>query len=147
MRALRAGGGVRAGGLRIFRAAGKPAGVRCSSPSFLRLLALVFLFQAVMAPALCIGQAQAASLTMEICGPEGMRTAVLDGGDEAPSAGHGSFCAVCAGLPQGAEAPTPIVPVPAWAVIADAVPVPHDTAGLARARAPPQQPRAPPRQG
>lgn len=111
----------------------------------LRILALVLLVQAVLAPALCIGRAQGASIGMEICGPEGMRSMVLDLGDTTPGAGdHHGFCAICAGLPQGAEAATPILPTPVWLSFSPAWPVATPRAVLAQARAPPQQPRAPP---
>ncbi len=110
----------------------------------LRLLALVLLFQAALAPALCIGRAQGASIDMEICVADGMRSLVLDLGGEMPAGDHHGFCAVCAGLPQGAEAATPILPKPQWQVFSPAWPAAGPRALLAQARAPPQQPRAPP---
>lgn len=113
-----------------------------------RLVALVLLFQAVLAPALCIGRAQGHSLTMEICGPEGMRSMPLALDDQAPaqpSEQHG-FCAVCAAMPQGAEALTPALPVPAWLVTFIHWPNSAPAALPPQARAPPQQPRAPPAQ-
>jgi hypothetical protein len=118
--------------------------VRRISTTLPRLLALVLLFQAVLAPALCIGRAQGSTITMEICGPDGMRSQALDLGDQIPAAGQHGFCAVCAGLPQGAEAATPILPTPVWLVFSPAWPVVAPRARLAQARAPPQQPRAPP---
>ena len=110
-----------------------------------RLLALVLLFQAVLAPALCLAHAQPGpSITMELCSGENMR---LDLGDEAPMARHGGFCALCAGLPQAAEAATPALPRPVWLVHQPLWPTGHDAAVTHQARAPPQQPRAPPAQG
>lgn len=125
----------------------KAGRVRRISVPFLRLLALVLLFQAVLAPALCIGRAQAGTLTMEICGPDGMRLVPVDLGDQAPAPDHGGFCALCAGLPQGAEALTPILPPPAWLAVILLWPPGGDAAIATQARALPQQPRAPPAQG
>ncbi len=113
-----------------------------------RLLALVLLLQAVLAPALCIGQAQGHTLTMEICGPNGLRSmsVALDG--EAPAEGnqHHGFCAVCAGMPQGAEALTPIQIAPFWLPANPGWPAAGQAALPQQPRAPPQQPRAPPAQ-
>ncbi len=110
------------------------------------MFALVLLFQAVLAPALCIGRAQGHALTMEICGPDGMRSMAVALDDQAPSESgqqHG-FCAVCAGMPQGAEALTPVLPTPVWLLTVLAWPPTGPGALPPRARAPPQQPRAPP---
>lgn len=120
---------------------GKPGAVRRIPAPLARLLALVLLFQAVLAPALCLAHAQGPSITMELCSGESMR---LDLGDQAPAAEHGGFCALCAGLPQGAEAATPILPTPAWLAIAPVWPPGRDPGMATQARAPPQQPRAPP---
>jgi len=111
-----------------------------------RVLALVLLFQAVLAPALCIGRAQGHAITMEICGPDGMRSLTVALGDEAPaedSQQHG-FCAVCAGMPHGAEALTPIQIAPFWLPSSPSWPPGGPAAQPPQARAPPQQPRAPP---
>jgi len=113
-----------------------------------RILALVLLFQAALAPALCIGRAQAHPITMEICGPEGMRSMPLVLDDQAPAQpgeAHG-FCAVCAAMPQAAQALTPALPAPAWLAISITWPGPGPAALPPQARAPPQQPRAPPAQ-
>ena len=112
-----------------------------------RLLALVLLLQAVLAPALCIGQAQGHTLSVEICGPDGMRSMTVALDDEAPAetTQHG-FCAVCAGMPQGAEALTPIQIAPFWLPSNPAWPPASEATLPPPARAPPQQPRAPPAQ-
>ena len=110
-------------------------------------MALALLFQAVLAPTLCIGRAQGSIIAMEICAGDGMRSMLLDLGDEAPAAEHSGFCAVCAGLPQGAEAATPVLPVPVWLAVAPLWPAGGGAAVTNQARAPPQQPRAPPIQG
>ncbi len=123
---------------------GKAKAVRRIPAPIARLLALVLLFQAVLAPALCVGSAQGASIAMELCSGESMR---LDLGGDAPAAAHGGFCAICAGLPQAAEAPTPILPTPVWLALAPPWPPGRDAAIATQARAPPQQPRAPPIQG
>jgi hypothetical protein len=104
-----------------------------------RILALVLLFQAALAPALCIGRAQAHTIVMEICGPEGMRSMPLALDDQAPAQpgeAHG-FCAVCAAMPQGAQALTPALPVPAWLAIVITWPGPNPAALPPQARAPP----------
>ena len=119
----------------------KPATVRRIPAPLARLLALVLLFQAMLAPALCLAHAQSPSITMELCSGESMR---LDLGDGAPVAQHGGFCALCAGLPQAAEAAKPILPTPIWLNLAPAWPPGRDPAIATQARAPPQQPRAPP---
>lgn len=111
-----------------------------------RILALVLLFQAVLAPALCIGRAQGHTLTVEICGPDGMRSMALALDDQGPAQKgeqHG-FCAVCAAMPQGAEALTPALPAPAWLAVVINWPITGPAAPPPQARAPPQQPRAPP---
>ncbi len=111
-----------------------------------RILALVLLFQAALAPALCLGRAQGHAITMEICGPEGMRSMPLALDDQAPAQpgeAHG-FCAVCAAMPQGAQALTPALPAPSWLAIVITWPGSNPAALPPQARAPPQQPRAPP---
>lgn len=134
--------------MRIVPIPGKASGVRRIPAPLVRLLALVLLFQAVLAPALCVGRAQGGNtLTMEICGPDGMRSMLLDLGGQAPAADHGGFCALCAGLPQAAEAATPILPTPVWLALAPGWPPGRDAPVTNQARAPPQQPRAPPAQG
>ena len=115
-------------------------------PPLARLLALVLLLQAVLAPALCIGAVGANTLHGVICGPEsegrGFSISLADP-DDAAQAMHG-FCALCAGLPQGIDVPAPVLPRPAWIRLGIAWTAAPAEAVPPQARAPPAQPRAPP---
>ena len=116
-------------------------------PLFARLLALLLLLQWGMAFAHCLRPlADAGSgKIIEICGTHGLTTALLDDDGrplEKAKASHAVCPGCCGPVAVGAPAPEAVhVPV-AWP---DQVTIPS-RAGLpvAPARAPPQQPRAPP---
>jgi hypothetical protein len=116
---------------------------RHASP-LLRLLGLVLLVQTLLAPLACIAGARAETLRMEICGPEGMRSIDMPL-DEAP-AHHGAhgFCALCHALPAAPLLLTPLLPMPAWLAAEHGWFGTPPATSTAQARAPPQQPRAPP---
>jgi hypothetical protein len=111
-----------------------------------RLLALVLLLQAALAPALCIGAVNANTLHGVICGPESSGRSIsiaLGDPDDAAQAMHG-FCPLCASLPAVADLPAPVLPRPAWIRLGIAWVAAPAHALPAQARAPPAQPRAPP---
>ena len=116
-------------------------------PSLTRLLALLLLAQWAAAFAHCFAPFAAASGThsVEICTADGLR-AVLVGEDGQPAAPEPAAlhptCPACAG-PAALEPPPPAAARPVvWAYAAPARP--SQGLPVAPARAPPQQPRAPP---
>lgn len=110
-----------------------------------RLLAVLLLVQWTTAFGLCLERHAASGLLAEICTAEGVRH-VLIGEDGSPlpdGAGDVGNCTVCP-IPHALEAPQPVLaaaPV-GYAEIVD-FPLPAGRP-VAPARAPPQQPRAPP---
>jgi hypothetical protein len=118
-----------------------------------RLLAVVLLLQAVLAPALCLARGagpEASGPAVEICTADGIGT--LHGGADAPEgddapgeAGHRGFCPACHALPQAAAPPAPpVLPPPAWAPAAHGW-LPATPAALPPGiRGPPAGARAPP---
>jgi hypothetical protein len=111
------------------------------------VLALLLSLQWGVAFAHCLAPLAAApgGHSVEICGAEGLRTLVIgaDGQPQAPAAGAHDSCPLCPGnAAPGPEAPA----VAAIALRYFAIERPARVAGLppAPARAPPQQPRAPP---
>ncbi len=120
-----------------------------------RLLALLLLAQAVLAPALCLaarGVAHAGGL-MEICTADGIRLVALDaaggahGGaeDPAPAGGeHRGACLACHALPQGLATPEPVLPAPAWIALGSSFLPAGPPAPPPAIRGPPQGARAPP---
>jgi DUF2946 family protein len=116
-------------------------------PHLAYLVALLVLLQWGTAFAHCLRPLAAvgAGHNVEICGAEGLTTALLD--DEGhpvwkPAADH-SVCPGCGG-PAALEAPAP-AGVPGSVVWPGEPPaLPREGVPVAPARAPPQQPRAPP---
>ncbi|MDN3567781.1 DUF2946 family protein [Paeniroseomonas aquatica] len=106
-----------------------------------RLLAAVLLLQAVLAPSLYLAAGQA-TLAVEICTAEGLRTlhAAPDGTPAGP--GHDGACQACHALPQGADLALPALPAPAWVALAAPAAAPASLpSGI---RGPPGGARAPP---
>jgi hypothetical protein len=107
------------------------------------LVALLLLLQWGTAFAHCLGGLGGNGLTVEICTADGLRTLHLDNQEQenGPAAAYDS-CPVC----PGTAALEAIDPPSAAAPIAYVRTPPSLIAGLptAPARAPPQQPRAPP---
>ena len=115
-------------------------------PAFLsRLIALVLLLQAAMAPAHCLAHAPMAGTPTEICTDHGRQVLrITADGALAPEIAHGEACAACHALPQGPRFAVPVLPPPAWAA---APPAWHAAAAEllpARARAPPFEATGPP---
>jgi hypothetical protein len=115
-----------------------------------RLLTLLLLAQWAAAFVPCFAAAaavEAGAHSVEICGGDGgLHTILLDAdGRPVPEpAAHHPTCPDCGG-PAALEPPPPeraAVPV-LWSVMVPA-PAPADARPAAQARAPPQQPRAPP---
>lgn len=117
-------------------------------PPLARLIAVMLLLQAVMAPAHCLAMAATpAGLEAVICSAEGARTLILgaDGQEEAP--GHGAAAGACLGcpaLPQAALPEAPSLAAPAWVAAGPAWHAGAPEALPPPARAPPFAPRAPP---
>lgn len=113
------------------------------SPLLTVVLALLLVMQWGGAFAHCIG-ALAGAQSVEICTTDGIRTLHLDaeGQPAAPDAAAHDSCPLC----PGATAALPDGPRLSAARFAYAVAIPMRVAGMpmAPARAPPQQPRAPP---
>jgi hypothetical protein len=113
------------------------------SPLLTVVLALLLVMQWGGAFAHCI-EALAGTQSVEICTTDGIRTLHLDaeGQPAAPDAAAHDSCPLCPGataaLPEG-----PLLPAARFAYV---VAIPRLVAGMpmAPARAPPQQPRAPP---
>ncbi|MBD0275088.1 MAG: hypothetical protein ICV73_24575 [Acetobacteraceae bacterium] len=119
-----------------------------SRPSLTRLLALLLLAQWATAFAHCFAPLAAAADAhgVEICTADGLLTVVVgeDGQPVPPQrAAHRPACPDCGG-PAALEPPSPpgaAAPV-VWGYVAPARP--SEGLPVAPARAPPQQPRAPP---
>ncbi|HYI83326.1 MAG TPA: DUF2946 family protein [Acetobacteraceae bacterium] len=110
-----------------------------------RVLALLLLTQWAAAFAHCLAPLAAAAHGVEICTADGITTVLL-GADDRPApkpAIHHPSCPEC-GSPAALEAPPPpaVSARVAWNPAARARPV--EGLPVAPARAPPQQPRAPP---
>lgn len=116
------------------------------APAFRLLLALLLSLQWGMAFAHCLAPlATSGGHAIEICSAEGIRTVVIgaDGQPQAPAAPAHDSCPLCpGGAAPGPEAPA-VASLPVRYFAAEHV---IRVAGLppAPARAPPQQPRAPP---
>lgn len=116
-------------------------------PPFARLIAMVLLLQAVVAPAHCLAMAaMPAGLEAVICSAEGPRTlTLLPDGQEAPGQdAAGGACLACPALPQAALPEAPGIAAPAWVAAGPAWHASAPEALPPPARAPPFAPRAPP---
>lgn len=113
-----------------------------------RLIALLLLLQAVVAPAHCLAMAAApAGFEAVICAADGKRTVLIGpDGQEMPAASHdgGGACLACHGLPQAAALDPPAVPSPAWTAAAIAWSIAGGESLPPGARAPPYRPTGPP---
>jgi hypothetical protein len=112
-----------------------------------RLIALLLLVQAVVAPAHCLAMAAApAGFEAVICAADGTRTVLIGPDGQEMPAQHDSAgaCLACHGLPQGAVLDPPIVPSPAWTVTAVAWAAAGQESLPPGARAPPYRPTGPP---
>lgn len=112
-----------------------------------RLLAVLLILQAVLAPSLCLARVGGQGMAVELCTPDGMRLVRLDGeGREAPpaKAGHDAGCLACHALPQAVAVPAPFVPPPAWIALGTAWAPTGLAAPPPAIRGPPFGPRAPP---
>lgn len=116
-------------------------------PPLLRLIAIVLLLQAVIAPAHCLAMAATPTgLETVICAADGARTIHLGpDGQELPAhdAGAGS-CVSCPLLAEAALPAPPAPPTPAWTTTSAAWHALPAEALPPAARAPPFAPRAPP---
>lgn len=112
-----------------------------------RLIALLLLVQAVVAPAHCLAMAAApAGFEAVICAADGTRTMLIGPDGQELPAQHDSAggCLACHGLPQAAELVPPPVPAPAWSIAAMAWPAAGRDSLPPGARAPPYRPTGPP---
>ncbi|MBR0645530.1 DUF2946 family protein [Plastoroseomonas hellenica] len=117
-----------------------------------KLVAILLILQAMVAPSLCLAHAAAMLAasnghSVEICGPEGLRSIQVteDGQKQSPDlAAQGGFCLACHALPQALTPPEPMLAQPGWVMVAIAAPV-RSLASLRPAiRGPPLGAQAPP---
>jgi hypothetical protein len=112
-----------------------------------RLIALLLLLQAVMAPAHCLAMGAApAGFEAVICAADGTRTMLIGpDGQELPAQHDGAgACLACHGLPQAAALDPPALPAPAWTAAAIAWSTSGGESLPPGARAPPYRPTGPP---
>jgi hypothetical protein len=112
-----------------------------------RLIALLLLLQAVLAPAHCLAMAAApAGFAAVICAADGTRTVLVGPDGQELPAPHDSAgaCLACPGLPQAAVLDPPALPVPAWTASAITWAAAGQRGLPPGARAPPYRPTGPP---
>jgi hypothetical protein len=117
-----------------------------------KLVAILLLVQAMVAPSLCLAHAAAMLAasnghSIEICAPDGLRSIQLsdDGQNQTPDlAAQGGFCLACHALPQALTPPEPILASPGWVVVAIAAPVRSLASVRPSIRGPPLGAQAPP---
>lgn len=112
-----------------------------------RLIALLLLLQAVVAPAHCLAMAAApAGFEAVICAADGTRTVLIGPDGQEMPAHHDSAdaCLACHAVPQGAALTPPAVPAPTWSIAAVAWSAAGRDGLPPGARAPPYRPTGPP---
>ncbi|MDJ0386491.1 hypothetical protein QMO56_00070 [Roseomonas sp. E05] len=115
------------------------------------LFAMLLLGQSAAAASHCLWQARhvaaANGLAVPICTPEGLRQAHSAPGwpdDPPPVHAEPCLCMVCHALPQAQLPQPPILPAPAWQLLARVTPLPPALPPRPATRAPPGLPRGPP---
>jgi hypothetical protein len=117
-----------------------------------KLVAVLLLVQAFVAPSLCLAHAAAMLAaaqghSIEICGPDGIRSLQVQGDAEKPAPdlmAQGGFCIACQAVSQALTPPEPLLAPPVSVAALSAAPVRAFAGAHPAIRGPPLGAQAPP---